>query len=344
MSKKKIKKTVAKRAKCEFCGKSYTRVSSLTRHKKTCVKTKINEINQENRVKEIERELEFQRKLHEKEKEMLQNQIKQEANEKKIYKAQAGYFQEIFHSSCGVNKMTVSSYRLLSEVLKNPPAVQGGRLDDIIAIYEKTKNKMIKDVDNEDEDVDVVDVVDVDNIDSITDVTDSQNDDVQETDDKLIKKKDDDFIEDIFQQHSDGTLYKYIGDMIVKLYKKDNEKDQSIFNSDTSRLTYIISKVLYKDGETKWHIDKGGVNTKGIIIKPILEELRPLIVEYHHRKCVRQEETDDWRRLRIEEKSLTIIKNIDNEVLHDKILKYMAKCFYLDTSKKTILKKTSLKG
>ena len=60
---------------------------------------------------------------------------------------------------------------------------------------------------------------------------------------KIIKGKDDDFIEDLFHQHRNGKIYRYVGDMIVILCKKDKKIDQSLWNSDPNRLTYIIKSM-----------------------------------------------------------------------------------------------------
>jgi hypothetical protein len=141
------------------------------------------------------------------------------------------------------------------------------------------------------------------------------------------KKNDDDLIEEIFHQYRNGDVVKYIGDAIVILCKKDKDEDQFIWNSDKVRLTYIIKRVLY-DGESKWHIDKDGIDTKKFIIVPILKALRGIIIRYKDRKCTKGEETDIGRLLRIEKTSLEMINEIDSELLHKKILKYIAPELY----------------
>ena len=48
--------------------------------------------------------------------------------------------------------------------------------------------------------------------------------------------------EDILSSYKHKTLSKFLGDIIIILYKKENPKSQSIWNTDTSRLTYLIKE------------------------------------------------------------------------------------------------------
>jgi hypothetical protein len=51
-----------------------------------------------------------------------------------------------------------------------------------------------------------------------------------------------DIIEELQNNYYDGTLNKYMGDIIISIYKKENAHDQSLWNTDSSRLAYIIRK------------------------------------------------------------------------------------------------------
>lgn len=330
------KKDKSKLFQCDYCGENLSRRDSLRRHQRSCAKKRIQEISADSKLKEMELKLEYERELR-------QMEIKQT----KIYKAEAGYYRDIFNDTKDMMKTTVNAFRLLSEAIANPKALQSPCLDDLRMLYDKmTKNKTIQAIEDAQGLIEeVTDEIEdscsesVDDSENDSDEITSDSDEVEEEEEhKPIRKKDDDFIEDLFQQHSDGTIHEYIGNMIIVLYKKDDHKDQVIFNSDPNRLTYIISKVLYEDGEVKWHIDKGGIDTKKIIIKPILDGLRPILFEYYVRKCKYGDERDNGRRLRIEERVLTMIKEIDNEKLHNKIIKYIANSFYMDRETKKAIK------
>lgn len=292
------------------------------------------------KMKELMMKVKHEKELLKKDKELLMNDIKhekelreKEIEQKNIYKAHAGYYKKIFDDTHDMVKTTISGFRLLSEMLVNPPAIQEGRLEDILALYDEAKSDM---PDN----IKVKEIEIVESDDDISEYSPASDEEIEEIKEIIrpAKKKDDDFIEDILQYHSDGKLHKYIGDMIIKIYRKENIADQSIFNSDTSRLTYIISRVLHEEGETKWHIDKGGIKTKGIILIPIMNGLRPLLVEYYERMCREDNDIDVGEELRIKERVLTVVKEIDNETIHEKILKYMASGFYLDNNKKRAIK------
>ena len=56
--------------------------------------------------------------------------------------------------------------------------------------------------------------------------------------------------------------------------KKDNPSDQSIWSTDTSRLTCIINELV--GDETQWRTDKNGEKFKKLVITPILEYLKSI--------------------------------------------------------------------
>ena len=77
---------------------------------------------------------------------------------------------------------------------------------------------------------------------------------------------------DYLLHHNDeGTLYQYIGDIILKYIKKEDPDEQSVWNSDVSRLTYLI-RDLVNDEET-WQRDVEGVLFTKYVITPIIEYL-----------------------------------------------------------------------
>ena len=51
-------------------------------------------------------------------------------------------------------------------------------------------------------------------------------------------------IEEILCAYRNKVLDKFLGDTIVDLYKKDNPEDQSIWNTDSTRLTYLLKEIL----------------------------------------------------------------------------------------------------
>jgi len=91
---------------------------------------------------------------------------------------------------------------------------------------------------------------------------------------------DDDFelVESLIYYHRFKRLHEYIGDTIVALYRKDDPKTQSIWNSDTQRLSYIIRTIV--DDDIEWKRDNGGKKVLKLVINPILEYIEKKVRGY----------------------------------------------------------------
>ena len=115
---------------------------------------------------------------------------------------------------------------------------------------------------------------------------------------------------------------KFIGDFIIKSYKKKEPNEQSMWSSDVSRLTYIINESC-KSGENIWSYDKGGVKLKECIIDPALEHIRNELFQYYMKNIAATEIYMLKRQMAINE----IITIIDNDTLANNIIKYIAPKF-----------------
>jgi hypothetical protein len=78
-----------------------------------------------------------------------------------------------------------------------------------------------------------------------------------------------DIIEELLNNYNDETIYKYIGDIIIGLYKKENAIDQSLWNTDSSRFAYIIRKKTKQDAI--WEKDPNTETIEKLIIAPLVE-------------------------------------------------------------------------
>ena len=63
----------------------------------------------------------------------------------------------------------------------------------------------------------------------------------------------------IIFHHKQDTLNVLMGDLLIKEYKKDNPKKQSVFSSDVARLNFIIKDVIGENKKSQWITDKKGV-------------------------------------------------------------------------------------
>lgn len=86
-------------------------------------------------------------------------------------------------------------------------------------------------------------------------------------------------IDVITMYYYDKKLVNFIGDYIIRYYKKEEPKNQSLWSTDISRLTYIISESCKKKGHI-WSYDKKGSKTKKIIIEPALDFIRENLVKF----------------------------------------------------------------
>src|SRR5207249_8087833 len=97
------------------------------------------------------------------------------------------------------------------------------------------------------------------------------------------KYNDSKFIETLIYNFNHNKLDKYLGDMIIKFYKKEDPSQQSLWNSDTSRLTYIIKELL-NNNNSDWLVDKKGIKTCNYIIDPLLQYIDVIIKKYLNKK------------------------------------------------------------
>lgn len=124
--------------------------------------------------------------------------------------------------------------------------------------------------------------------------------------------------------YNDDRLTDYLGDIIIEYYKNDdNPMDQSLWNSDTNRLTYIIKTTI--QGKLDWHIDKDAVRLIKHILQPILLNIR---TEIYNR--VKNEPVTSSQYVELQTSAMKIIADIDKEVLARDIAKYMAPKFQID--------------
>lgn len=140
-----------------------------------------------------------------------------------------------------------------------------------------------------------------------------------------------DLTQQILNHHKDKTIVKYLGDIIVEAYKTEDPTKQSIWNSDSVRLTYMIRELINKKPD--WTVDKKGVKTTKYIIEPLLEYIRQLMADFmENNRLENYLDDSDWkmrRRMENLKASSEICFNIKNKSLEEQILKYIAPYFYL---------------
>ncbi len=148
------------------------------------------------------------------------------------------------------------------------------------------------------------------------------------------------FMTQIVRNFDKKSLGVFLGNILVKLYKKLNVKNQSVFNTDVSRLSYIIRE---KDATDKisWVRDKNGVLVCKYIIQPYLEYidgvLDSAIVKLNalNTKLSPKKNTESFAdkittNNNTIESYTNIKQDIESKILEREINKHMASLFYFN--------------
>jgi hypothetical protein len=130
-------------------------------------------------------------------------------------------------------------------------------------------------------------------------------------------------VEDVISAHKHKTLDKYLGDSITTLYKKENPKDQSVWSTDTSRLTYLI-KELMVNNSSNWVIDKRGAKTKEYLIDPLLKHIKVLVIDYQETMSIGKTMCEMEYHAETNKQIIKLIVDIDDEVVGNNLLKYIS--------------------
>ncbi|QKF94475.1 zinc finger C2H2-type protein [Fadolivirus algeromassiliense] len=141
----------------------------------------------------------------------------------------------------------------------------------------------------------------------------------------------DEFVTRLLYEYRHETLISFIGDLLIKNYKKEDPKKQSIWNSDTSRLTYIIREII-NNNNLDWKVDKKGIKTTKYIIEPVLKYISDKLIDYIKNSPIgtKDDSTNKIMEMMMNLKhAQEINKMIDDKVLEDELLKYIAPHLYL---------------
>jgi hypothetical protein len=130
-------------------------------------------------------------------------------------------------------------------------------------------------------------------------------------------------------QHSKHVLDQLLGECILKEFKKEDPKTQQIWISDMTRLKFFVRSALNKD-QYVWHSDKKGVVLTKKIITPILENVKSLMEDFVDlcKKNIEDGQLDEM--LDQSENAIKVVYEINQKILHQKILRYIAPYFQLE--------------
>jgi len=140
----------------------------------------------------------------------------------------------------------------------------------------------------------------------------------------------DNVVDNIIYEYKNHTLVSFIGNLIIKDYKKTDPTQQSLWNSDADRLTYMIRSLLANES-IQWEVDKKGVNTTKYIIKPITDYIKKQLENYITTcEVSRSQKTKKIMGSVYKMADCRIvIASIDNGELANGILKYISPYLYI---------------
>ncbi len=148
--------------------------------------------------------------------------------------------------------------------------------------------------------------------------------------------------QELGSHHRLNILHVVIADFIVKEYCKEDKTKQSVWNSDSSRLNYIIKECIQKD--KIWIMDKSGQSLLKKVIKPIIEYIKPELEEATKRVISYSNKPNGITFLDMKDHQalLEIGNNIMNKSLEEDILKELTKHFNIN--QKLLLKDIKAKN
>ena len=301
-----------KKFQCLYCKKNFLNAGGMARHNKTCPeKIKIetiyeNKLNEKDQIiNQLNEQIKYLETINEKDvsyyKELYLNNKKHYESEVDTLKKEVHYLKTIINNAGNIIKSSVSAITYVSQNYGDAPALAP------IKDYSKVTY----------------------DIDETPDKTGRR----RRKTPKEIRKDKDNFIDLLILKNEKSTLERYLGRIIIKCYKKDNPKNQSLWSSDTSRLTYVVRE-LFNNKNIDWTVDKKGVKTRNYIINPLLEYINGLMKEYIKVYSITDINDIDMREyepiLNRMNKMAHIMSSIANGKLAEEILGYVTPEFYLN--------------
>ena len=132
-------------------------------------------------------------------------------------------------------------------------------------------------------------------------------------------------VEDVLSAYKHKTVGKYLGDLIIKIHKKDDPKTQSIWNTDDNRLTYLIKELVHNES-SNWIIDKKGIKTNTYLIEPLLTHVKSLLISYQTNFPIPDKHNSVEMEFILENSKsvIELVNDIDDGIIGKDILKHIS--------------------
>ena len=288
---------------CEYCDKLFTHTKALIVHHKTCKDIKNMQNEYENKINELQLKYESEIKLKKSMEKALVGKDETIASKDETIKilkdqfaqinAEVNYLKSIVNVSGTILNKSVSTLQYLINNYKTSPPFK--IMDDISSIQNNGG-----DYDN----------------------------DAPDNNDPVTKNTL--FVENLIFKYKHNVLVKYLGDYIIKKYKKNDPSQQSVWNSDVARLSYIIRHKI-NDDSVEWRTDKKGKVTEQIAIDPLLRYIETSIIAFYASPNM-QMNPKDTSYDALHEKVGNVAemqRYVQEKMISVDIIKYIAPFFYL---------------
>lgn len=147
---------------------------------------------------------------------------------------------------------------------------------------------------------------------------------------RIIHEDEDiDLTQDLIYYHNKNRLNKYLGDIIIKYYKKEDPKDQSLWSTDPSRLKYIIKELLASK-KSSWNEDDKGLKTTKYIVEPLLKYIKDYIneqIDIIGNKLINANKNECIILAQQQLELAYIREKIQNGILKEEIIRYITPSF-----------------
>lgn len=270
---------------CELCKKNFKHSSSYYRHIKNCDKEIcIKPVNTDSTFKELQMKLEFA----EKEKELLK---KIELEKDNIIKEKSEFLNTFMNNANTIINKAQDNTKITAQ------AIQCVSMSALKYANDKYKAAPI--------------LLPIENF-NINDLNFENKEDRTQ------------LLEVLIYNIKLKSLDKLLGEHIIKNYKKDNPKEQSIHTTDCSRLNYIVRELF--ENVPSWEVDKNGIKLCSKIIKPLIDKCIELLLDYQ-KELLEDMYNGNYNNKETVNSIINLLMSIDKGTLENDINKYIAPHF-----------------